>query len=151
MTVYLLRRSAFLVVSLLLAMVAIFVLLRLLPGDPSNALLSASATPEQVAAAQAQVGADQPLAAQFADWFGDLARFDLGRSFISSLPVWPEIASRLVVTVPLTLLAFVLAVAVALSPVSPPPAGRTAGTASCSPASRSSVSPSRCSGSASCW
>jgi len=114
MTVYLLRRSAFLVVSLLLAMVAIFVLLRLLPGDPSNALLSASATPEQVAAAQAQVGADQPLAAQFADWFGDLARFDLGRSFISSLPVWPEIASRLVVTVPLTLLAFVLAVAVAL-------------------------------------
>jgi peptide/nickel transport system permease protein len=114
MTVYLLRRSAFLVVSLLLAMVAIFVLLRLLPGDPSNALLSASATPEQIAAARAQVGADQPLAAQFADWFADLARFDLGRSFISSLPVWPEIASRLVVTVPLTLLAFVLAVAVAL-------------------------------------
>jgi len=114
MTVYLLRRSAFLVVSLLLAMVAIFVLLRLLPGDPSNALLSASATPEQIAAAQAQVGADQPLLAQFADWFGDLARFDLGRSFISSLPVWPEIASRLVVTVPLTLLAFVFAVAISL-------------------------------------
>ena len=38
MTVYLLRRSAFLVVSLLFAMVAIFVLLRLLPGDPANAL-----------------------------------------------------------------------------------------------------------------
>jgi len=114
MTVYLLRRSAFLVVSLLFAMVAIFVLLRLLPGDPANALLSASATPEQIAAAQAQVGADQPLLAQFADWFGDLARFDLGESFISSLPVWPEIASRLVVTVPLTLLAFVLAVAISL-------------------------------------
>ena len=114
MTVYLLRRSAFLVVSLLFAMVAIFVLLRLLPGDPANALLSASATPEQIAAAQAQVGADQPLLAQFADWFGDLARFDLGESFISSLPVWPEIASRLVVTMPLTLLAFVLAVAISL-------------------------------------
>jgi peptide/nickel transport system permease protein len=114
MTVYLLRRSAFLVVSLLLAMVAIFALLRLLPGDPANALLSASATPEQIAAAQAQVGAGRPLLAQFVDWFGDLARLDLGESFISSLPVWPEIASRLVVTVPLTLLAFVLAVAISL-------------------------------------
>jgi len=114
MTVYLLRRSAFLVVSLLLALVAIFVLLRLLPGDPANALLSASATPEQIAAAQAQVGSDQPLLVQFGDWFGALAHFDLGESFISSLPVWPEIASRLVVTVPLTLLAFVLAVAVSL-------------------------------------
>ena len=48
MTVYLLRRSAFLLVSFLLAMVAIFVLLRLLPGDPSNALLSVTATPEQI-------------------------------------------------------------------------------------------------------
>lgn len=114
MTVYLLRRSAFLLVSFLIAVVAIFVLLRLLPGDPSNALLSVTATPEQIAAAQAQVGADKPVLEQFAAWFGDLLRFDLGESFISSLPVGPEIAQRLVVTVPLTLLAFVLALAVSL-------------------------------------
>ena len=50
-------------------MIVIFVLLRLLPGDPANALLSVDATPEQIAAAQAQVGSDQPLLQQFATWF----------------------------------------------------------------------------------
>jgi peptide/nickel transport system permease protein len=114
MTLYLLRRSAFLLVSFLIAMVAIFVLLRLLPGDPSNALLSVTATPEQIAAAQAQVGADRPVLEQFVSWFAQLLRFDLGESFISSLPVWPEIASRLVVTIPLTLIAFVVALVVSL-------------------------------------
>lgn len=114
MTVYLLRRSAFLLVSFLIAMVAIFVLLRLLPGDPSNALLSVTATPEQIAAAQAQVGADRPVLEQFVSWFSALARFDLGESFISSLPVAPEIAARLVVTVPLTLIAFAVAVVISL-------------------------------------
>jgi len=111
---YLLRRSAFLLVSFVIAMVAIFVLLRLLPGDPSNALLSVTATPEQIAAAQAQVGADRPVLEQFVTWFGQLTRFDLGESFISSLPVGPEIAARLAVTVPLTLLAFALALVISL-------------------------------------
>ena len=114
MTLYLLRRSAFLLVSFLIAMAAIFVLLRLLPGDPSNALLSVTATPEQIAAAQAQVGADRPVLEQFVTWFTQLLRFDLGESFISSLPVWPEISARLVVTVPLTLLAFALALVLSL-------------------------------------
>jgi peptide/nickel transport system permease protein len=114
MTTYLLRRSAFLVVSLLLAMVVLFVLLRLLPGDPANALLSVNATPEQVAAARAQVGSDRPLGEQFAWWFGDMLSLNLGTSFISSLPVGPEIVSRLAVTVPLTLLSFALAIALSL-------------------------------------
>ena len=68
MLAYLIRRLAFLVVSLVVAMIAIFVLLRLLPGDPANALLSVNATPEQIAAARAQVGSDQPLLQQFTTW-----------------------------------------------------------------------------------
>ncbi|WP_295126801.1 ABC transporter permease [uncultured Leifsonia sp.] len=114
MTSYLVRRTAFLLVSLLLAMVVLFFLLRVLPGDPANALLSASATPEQIKAAQEQVGSNLPLPEQFADWFGSLLTLNLGQSFITSLPVGPEIASRLAVTVPLTLLSFVLALVLAL-------------------------------------
>jgi peptide/nickel transport system permease protein len=114
MTTYILRRSAFLVVSLVLAMVVLFLLLRVLPGDPSNALLSINATPEQIAAAQKQVGSDQPLLAQFVSWFGSMLTLDLGESFITSLPVGPEIASRLAVTIPLTLLSFALALVLAL-------------------------------------
>ena len=114
MAVYLLRRTAFLVVSLVLAMVVLFFLLRVLPGDPANALLSVNATHEQILAAQRQVGSDEPLPAQFVSWFGQLATLNLGQSFITSLPVGPEIASRLAVTVPLTLLSFALALVLAL-------------------------------------
>ena len=111
---YLLRRFAFLVVSLVVAMIVIFVLLRLLPGDPANALLSVNATDEQIAAARAQVGSDQPLLQQFLTWAGQMLRFDLGSSYISTLPVGPEISARLVVTLPLTLLAFALALVLSL-------------------------------------
>lgn len=114
MAPYLLRRTAFLVVSLLLAMVALFFLLRVLPGDPANALLSVNATPQQIAAAQEQVGSNRPLIEQFFSWFGSLLTLDLGESFITSLPVGPEIVSRLAVTVPLTLISFVVALVLAL-------------------------------------
>ena len=114
MLAYLIRRFAFLLVSLVVAMVVIFVLLRLLPGDPANALLSVDATPEQIAAARAQVGSDQPLTQQFFTWAGQMLRFDLGASYISTLPVAPEIASRLLITLPLTLLAFALALVVSI-------------------------------------
>ncbi|WP_165143235.1 ABC transporter permease [Microbacterium endophyticum] len=114
MLTYLLRRSAFLVVSLVVAMVVIFVLLRLLPGDPANALLSVDATPEQIAAARAQVGSDQPVLQQFLQWASQLLQFDLGNSLISSRPVGPEVTSRLGVTLPLTLMAFGLALVLSL-------------------------------------
>jgi peptide/nickel transport system permease protein len=111
---YLLRRSAFLLISLVVAMIVIFVLLRLLPGDPANALLSVDATPEQIAAARAQVGSDQPLLQQFATWSAQMLGGDLGSSYISSRPVGTEVGARLGVTLPLALLAFVLALVLAL-------------------------------------
>ncbi|WP_328937163.1 ABC transporter permease [Streptomyces tauricus] len=111
---YLLRRLAFLLVSLALSSVVLFVLLRLLPGDPANALTSVGASPEQIAAARHSIGSDRPLPEQFTHWLGQLASGDLGTSFVSSLPVGPEVSARLNVTVPLTLAAFVLAVVVAV-------------------------------------
>lgn len=111
---YLLRRSAFLLISLVVAMIVIFVLLRLLPGDPANALLSVDATHEQIAAARAQVGSDQPLPQQFATWAAQMLGGDLGSSYISSRPVGTEVGARLGVTLPLALLAFVLALVLAL-------------------------------------
>jgi peptide/nickel transport system permease protein len=95
-------------------MALLFFLLRVLPGDPANALLSVNATPEQIAAARRQTGGDQPLGRQFVAFFGSLLTLNLGESFVSSLPVGPEIASRLAVTVPLTLLSFLLALVLAL-------------------------------------
>ncbi|GAA0449540.1 peptide ABC transporter [Paractinoplanes deccanensis] len=114
MTRYLVRRTAILIGSLFLAAVALFVLLRLLPGDPANALLPVGATPEQIEVARRELGTNEPLLTQFVTWLGDLFSGDLGTSLISTFPVGPEIAARLPVTVPLTLAAFVLAVVVAV-------------------------------------
>lgn len=111
---YLARRTAILIGSLFFAAVVLFVLLRLLPGDPANALLPVGATPEQIEAARRELGTNMSLPAQFLDWLHDLATLDLGRSLISTLPVGPEIAARLPVTVPLTLAAFLLAVLIAV-------------------------------------
>ncbi|MCM2389492.1 ABC transporter permease [Streptomyces albipurpureus] len=111
---YLLRRFAFLLVSLALASVVLFVLLRMLPGDPANALTSVGASAEQIAAARESIGSDKPLPEQFAHWIGQLVRGDLGTSFISSLPVGPEVSARLNVTLPLTAAAFALAVLIAV-------------------------------------
>lgn len=111
---YLLRRFAILLLSLLIAAVVLFVLLRLLPGDPANALLGVGATEAQIAAARTQVGSDQPLLTQFVSFVGNLARFDLGTSFVSKASVLGEIGNRLSVTVPLTILGFLLAIAIAL-------------------------------------
>lgn len=111
---YLLRRFAILLLSLLTAAVVLFVLLRLLPGDPANALLGVGATEAQIAAARTQVGSDQPLLTQFVSFVGNLARFDLGTSFVSKASVLGEIGNRLSVTVPLTILGFLLAILIAL-------------------------------------
>ena len=111
---YLLRRTAILVGSLFFAAVALFVLLRLLPGDPANALLPVGATAEQIEAARRELGTDAPLLSQFLTWLRDVATLDLGSSLVSTLPVGSEITGRLPVTVPLTLAAFVLAALIAV-------------------------------------
>lgn len=111
---YLLRRLVILLVSIVVAAMVLFLLLRLLPGDPANALVSVGADPEQIEAARRQVGSDLPLSEQFIRFVSSLIRFDLGNSFVSHAPVLPEIGKRLAVTVPLTLMSFLLAIMVAL-------------------------------------
>lgn len=114
MVKYIIRRLMVLVISLFLASTTLFVLLRMLPGDPANALLTVGATPEQVAAARHSVGSDLPMLQQFWNWLHDLTTFELGTSLIGNVPVGPEINSRLSVTVPLTLISFFIAITIAV-------------------------------------
>jgi peptide/nickel transport system permease protein len=103
---YLLHRIFFLIFSFAVALLLIFVLLRLMPGDPANALLSVDATAEQIAAARAKAGSDQPLVEQCVSWFADIFRGNLGQSYISGVSVSAEVGRRLGVTIPLTLISF---------------------------------------------
>jgi peptide/nickel transport system permease protein len=110
---YLIRRVFFLLVSFIAALAVIFILLRLLPGDPANALLSIDATAEQIAQARARFSSNIPLYKEAALWARNILRGDFGTALISGTPVGPEIAKRLEVTIPLTLISFVISLGIA--------------------------------------
>ncbi|WP_215904885.1 ABC transporter permease [Leadbettera azotonutricia] len=108
MTRYLLHRFFFLLVSFVIALLVIFILLRLLPGDPANAILPADATPEQILAARIKTGSNLPLGQQYLNWFTSVLRGSFGDSLVSGIPVAPEVVKRFSVTIPLTLISFVI-------------------------------------------
>ncbi|MEI9907041.1 MAG: ABC transporter permease [Actinomycetota bacterium] len=111
---YLFRRFFVLLLSLVIATPILFILLRIIPGDPSNALLPVGATQEQIDAARHSLGTDVSLISQFFTWIHHLVTFSFGKSLISEASVGSEILQKLVVTVPLTLISFTIAIFVAL-------------------------------------
>ncbi|WP_181311955.1 ABC transporter permease [Nocardioides campestrisoli] len=96
------------------ASLLIFWLMRLVPGDPVDALAGPDATPEARAAIRADLGLDQPFLTQYVDWLGDVLTFDLGRSFVVGGQVSDLLADGAANTVVLTLTALALAVTSAL-------------------------------------
>jgi peptide/nickel transport system permease protein len=111
---YLVRRVAWLLGSLFVAGSAVFFLLRVLPGDPAVTLLAVGSSPDQINAIRHQLGTDRPLLAQYGHWFGDLLTGHLGDSLFTRTPVLDQITSRLPVTMPLAMSAFVLSIVVAV-------------------------------------
>ncbi|CAM5305643.1 MULTISPECIES: ABC transporter permease [Streptomyces] len=114
MTLYVLRRAALLVVSLLAASVLIFLVLRLLPGDIAQTIGGIKATPAQVAAVRHDLGLDRPLAAQYAGWIDGVVTGDFGRSVLDGTSVSGQLAEKFAVTGPLAAGAVVLALALAV-------------------------------------
>jgi ABC-type dipeptide/oligopeptide/nickel transport system permease component len=84
---------------------AVFIMARLLPGDPARVIAGLLATPEQVDLLRHQLGLDRPLPVQYVDFLAHLARFDLGTSAHFGTPVASEIGSRLPYTAELALAA----------------------------------------------
>ena len=113
---YVVRRVAALAVTLLFVSLLVFVVVRVLPGDPALIILGLEASPDSVARVRQALGLDQPIPVQYARWVGRALRGDLGRSIQYDLPVGELIVTRLPVTVPLTLLAagFMIAAAIPL-------------------------------------
>lgn len=114
MTTYVVRRVAQLVPVLLVVSLALFLLLRVLPGDPTTAVLGEEATDEQRAALRAELGLDRPLVEQYLDYVLDLLRGDLGTSYLTGEPVGEIVLDRLATTAELGLLGMGFAVLVGL-------------------------------------
>jgi peptide/nickel transport system permease protein len=114
MVVQLVRRTAVFVVSLVVASVAVFAFMTVLPGDPARVALGVNATEESVAALRAEFGTDRPLAVQYADWVSGLPRGEFGRSYVTDTDIGPQILDRLLVTTWLVVTGMVVALVVAV-------------------------------------
>jgi peptide/nickel transport system permease protein len=110
---YALLRLVQLLPVLLLASVAVWLMIYLIPGDPAIALLGSDATPEQLARARVLMGLDRPLPVQYGLWLARVGRGDLGVSYLNGLPVSTMLAQRIPVTLQLTLASLLVALAIA--------------------------------------
>ncbi|WP_216206087.1 ABC transporter permease [Amycolatopsis aidingensis] len=117
MTRYVLRRLGVSALMLVLVSVLIFVVLRLLPGDPTIARVGAAQNvdPAALAALRAELGLDDPIPVQYWAWITGVLRGELGRSYFSQFGVDEIIGQRLLPTFELTLAGMVLAVLLALA------------------------------------
>ena len=105
---------AALAATLLFVSLLVFVVVRVLPGDPALIILGLEANADSVARVRQELGLDDPISVQYARWVTRALAGDLGRSIQYDLPVATLILSRLSVTLPLTLLAAGLMIAAAI-------------------------------------
>jgi peptide/nickel transport system permease protein len=92
----------------------VFFIAHLIPGDPVRAILGPEYTEAAAANVRARLGLDEPLGLQYVTYLTDTLSLDLGQSFYTDQPVAQALAEAFPRTVSLTLLAFVLGVAVAI-------------------------------------
>lgn len=114
MTGYAWRRLLAAIPTLLLVAVAVFLLMRLIPGDPAQLMLGDGAEADEVAALRRSMGLDASLPMQFLRWGGAVLAGDLGKSITNGEAVLPLILSRFGVTSVIVLLALFLATLIAV-------------------------------------
>ncbi|HTO65536.1 MAG TPA: ABC transporter permease [Bradyrhizobium sp.] len=97
--------------NLIGVVVATFIMMRFLPGDPAAFFAGPAATAQSIAEVRTRLGLDRSPILQFAGYVGDLAHGNLGASLTSGQPVLTDIARRLPASLELTLAALTVAVA----------------------------------------
>lgn len=106
---YILRRLLLAIPTLLAVVTIIFVLVRVIPGDPVTAALGDQASQQAIDKARADLGLNKSLFAQYIDYMRQLLTLDLGKSMISRAPAWEQIRFVLPYTLELTLAAIIIA------------------------------------------
>ncbi len=109
---FVLRRVAITVPVLIAMSVVVFLIIRLVPGDPVRTMLGFRATDANVAELRSQLGLDRGLFIQYVSWARGVLRGDLGADIISGAPLSELLWQRLPVTLELTGLSMLVAIAV---------------------------------------
>lgn len=114
MVTYLLRRAISLLLVLVGLAILIFVIARVVPGDPARIALGPLATAEQVAELRDEMGLNDPYPVQLWNYLSGLAQGDLGKSLLTSRPVMDDILGALPATFELVLFTIFLQITVSV-------------------------------------
>jgi peptide/nickel transport system permease protein len=110
----LLSRLFRLIVTVWLVSTVVFLILRVIPGDPAATIAGIEAGEGEIEAIQERLGTDRSLPRQYGSWLLDVARLDFGRSFYTDRSVRSLIVERLPVTLGLAFGGFLVALAIAV-------------------------------------
>ncbi len=115
---YAAKRVALFIPTVLLITIIVFVVMRLVPGDPAIAILEAGGggnyTPQDLENLREELGTNRSLFVQYFEWIGGIFQGDFGDSLKFNAPVMTELQKRIAVTIELAVIATVLAVVVAV-------------------------------------
>jgi ABC-type dipeptide/oligopeptide/nickel transport system permease component len=109
---YVARRLLAAVPTLLAVLTLVFVIVRIVPGDPAIAILGDRATPDAVAALQARLGLDRSIWAQYVAFLGQALTGNFGNSMVTERPILADVASALPHTIDLTVAAMLIGTAI---------------------------------------
>jgi len=94
--------------------VLVFLIIRLVPGDPVLAVLGLNTTPELVAKLREDLGLNDPIYMQYVNWLGGVLHGDFGLDYRSDEPIGRMLLDRLPITLELTGLSLLLAIVLAI-------------------------------------
>src|SRR4051812_167925 len=109
MTAFILRRLLLAIPTLIGVLIVAFLVLQVAPGDPVQAMVGEHADSATVARLHKQLHLDEPLVKRFGLYVSDIARGDLGRSYVTDRPITRDIKERFPKTLQLAGAAMLLA------------------------------------------
>lgn len=112
---YIVRRLAFLLLTVVLTSIIVFAITQLLPGDVARVILGREAGEAAVQALRHQLGLDQPLLVQYGRWLGHFVTGDWGTSYSTKAEIFPLVMGRLGNSMMLAALILVLAIPTAVA------------------------------------
>src|SRR5512142_3292373 len=99
---YLAGRLLLTIPMIFILLTLVFVVLRVMPGDPVSAMLGGHAPESVIQQKKKELGLDKPIGAQYVDYLGQLLKGDLGKSMIFEEPMARPILDKLPATLELT-------------------------------------------------
>ena len=108
------RRFGRLLLTVLIISTIVFLVIRVIPGDPAMVIAGIDASESDIEDIRAKLGMDKPILQQYVEWIWNIARFDFGDSTSSGQPVTELILERFPLTLAIAVLGLVISILIAI-------------------------------------